>query len=70
MLHRLNREILVLGLKDNHQAAVTIPAGKIVDVVRMEGDDRFVVVTVEGEQFHAFASDLADRPRKRETART
>ena len=52
---------MVLALKDNHQLAVTIPAGKIVDVVASAQDDRFVVVTVDGEQFHAFASDLADR---------
>jgi hypothetical protein len=61
---------MMLALKDNHQAAVTIPAGKIVDVVSLEEDDRFVVITVEGEQFHAFASDPADRARKVKTAGT
>jgi hypothetical protein len=61
MLHRLNLATMVLALKDNHQVAVTIPAGKIVDVVGSAEDDRFVVVTVDGEQFHAFASDLSDR---------
>lgn len=61
MLHRLSRATMVLALRDNHQAAVTIPAGKIVDVAGSAEDDRFVIVTVDGEQFHAFASDLADR---------
>ena len=53
--------ILVLAFKDNHQAAVTIPAGEIVDVIGPAEDDRFVVVSVNNEQFHVFASDLADR---------
>ena len=39
----------MLALRDNHQAAVTIPAGKIVDVGGLEEDDRFVVITVEGK---------------------
>jgi hypothetical protein len=60
MLHRLDRPTIVLALRDNHQAAVPIPAGKIVDVAGSGEDDRFVVVTVDGEQFHALASDLAD----------
>jgi hypothetical protein len=50
---------MVLALKDNHQAAVTIPAGTLVDIAGSAEDDRFVILTVGGEQFHAFASDLA-----------
>jgi hypothetical protein len=60
MLHCLHRPTIVLAMKHNHQAAVPIPAGTIVDVVGSAEDDRFVVVTVDGEQFHAFASDLVD----------
>lgn len=61
MQHSLSASLMVLALNGDHQAAVTIPAGKIVDVTRSDGDDRFVVITVEGEQFHAFASDLSDK---------
>jgi len=61
VLHRLNRPTMVLAWKDNHQAAVPIPAGKIVDIVSAADDDRFVVLSVDGEQFLAFASDLVDR---------
>lgn len=60
MLHRLNQAIMVLALNDNHQAAVPIPAGRVVDVAGSGADDRFVVISVDGEQFLAFASDLAD----------
>jgi hypothetical protein len=60
MQHSLNAALMVLAFKGNHQAAITIPAGKVVDVAGSEADDRFVVITVEGEQFHAFASDLSD----------
>jgi hypothetical protein len=70
MMRRLDDELMVLALKGNHQAAITIPAGKIVDIVSLPGDDRFVVITVEGEQFHAFASDLANRVYKVTTAGT
>jgi hypothetical protein len=62
MLQRLIRPTMVLAMNDNHQSAVPIEAGKIVDVVGSAEDDRFVIVSVEGEQFLAFASDLADRP--------
>ena len=59
---------MVLALRGNHQAAVTIPAGTMVDVLGLAEDDRFVVITMEGEQFHAFATDVADRARKVKTA--
>jgi len=60
--YRLNQPMMVLAFKDNHQLAVTVPVGKIVDVSGpVEGDDRFLVLNVNDEQFHAFASDLADR---------
>jgi hypothetical protein len=60
MLHRLSRATMVLASGDNHQAAIPIPAGKIVDVVGSTEDDRFVVISVDGEEFVAFASDLVD----------
>jgi hypothetical protein len=60
MLHRLSQATMVLASGDNHQAAIPIPAGKIVDVVGSTEDDRFVVISVNGERFLAFASDLVD----------
>jgi len=64
MNYRVTMPLLVLAFKDNHQAAVTISAGKIVEVIGpAEDDDRFVVVKVNEEQFHVFATDLAERTR-------
>jgi hypothetical protein len=60
LICRLNRPTMVLALHDNHEAAVPIPAGKIVDIEGSTQDDRFVVLSVDGEQFLAFASDLRD----------
>jgi len=70
MMHRLSDALMVLALKGNHQAAITIPAGKIIDVMGSGGDDRFVIITLESEQFHAFAADIADRARQVKAAAT
>jgi hypothetical protein len=70
MLHRLDRSIMVLATKDNHQAAVPIPAGTIVDVWGSLEDDRFVVVSIDGQQFLAFASDVANGAERITTAGT
>jgi hypothetical protein len=64
MTYRIDQPTMVLAFKDNHQAAVTIPAGKIIQVNGPAEDDRFVVVSVDGEQFHVFASDLANHGKK------
>jgi hypothetical protein len=61
MRYRLKRPIMVLAFKDNHQLAEALPAGKIVDVIGPAEDDRFVILSVDDEQFHAFASDLEAR---------
>ena len=61
MRYRTTRPILVLAFKDNHQLAVTVPTGTLVDVVGSAEDDRFVVMNVNDDQFHAFASDIRDR---------
>jgi hypothetical protein len=58
MLQRLARPTMVLAMDNKHEAAVLIPAGKVVDVVPSHEDDRFVVLSVDGEQFLAFASDV------------
>ena len=62
MQYLLNLPIMVLAFRDNHQAAVTLPAGKLIDVVGpVENDDRFLVIRADDAHFHIFASDLADR---------
>lgn len=61
MRHRLFLPTMVLAFKDNHHAATTIPEGTVLDVAGAGFDDRFVVVTFNGEQFHMFASDLTER---------
>jgi len=62
MTYRMQRPTMVLAFKDNHQAAVTIQQGQIIDLIGpVDGDDRFMLVSVNGEHFHVFASDLADR---------
>ena len=58
MRYCLDLPIMVLAFKDNHDAAVAVPEGKIIDVIGPAEDDRFVVVSVGDEQFHMFASDL------------
>ena len=61
MTYRIDLPTMVLAFRDNHEAAVTIPAGAIVEVIGPAEDDRFSVVSVNDERFHMFASDLADR---------
>jgi hypothetical protein len=34
--YRLNQPMMVLAFKDNHQLAVTVPVGKIVDVGKQQ----------------------------------
>lgn len=73
MQYRLTLPMMVLAFKDNHQAAVTIPAGTLLEVVGpVEDDDRFLLITTDDGHFHIFASDLADRAKPvgaRETKR-
>lgn len=62
MQYLLTLPLAVLAFKDNHQAAVTLPAATCIDVVGpVENDDRFLLINVDHGQFHIFASDLADR---------
>jgi len=39
--YRIDRPTMVLAFRENHQAAVRIPAGQIVDVICPAEDDRF-----------------------------
>jgi len=61
MLCHLNAPLMVLAYRDNHQAAVTVPAGRTIDVLRQDQDERFCVIRVDGEEFLAFESDLLGR---------
>lgn len=63
MRYRVDLPIMVLAFRDNHQAAVSIQAGEIFDVVAPAQDDRFVIVDLKGEQFLVFEADLKDRGR-------
>jgi hypothetical protein len=59
--YRAKLPIMVLAFRDNHHAAVTIPANHVFEVIGTDHDDRFVIVRVRGEEFLVFASDLHDR---------
>jgi len=52
---------MVLAFRDNHDAATPIPAGAIFEVIGPAADDRFVVVSVRGEELLVFESDLQNR---------
>ncbi len=56
-----NFPIMVLAFRNNHQAAVTIPADCVFEVMGSDLDDRFVIVRVRGEEFLVFVSYLHDR---------
>ena len=58
---RANRAIMVLAFRDNHEAAIPIPAGANFTVVGPAPDDRFIVVSIAGEEFLVFESDLRER---------
>ena len=60
-VYRVDVPTMVLAFRDNHRAAVTIPAGELFKVVGPAQDDRFVVVDVKGEQFLIFEYDLKYR---------
>ena len=61
MRYRFDHPIMVLAFEDNHELAVTVPTGTIVEIIGpAQDDDRFLVLNVNDESFHAFASDLTD----------
>jgi len=65
MRYRLVLPTMVLAFRDNHQAAVTIQPETIIDIVGpVTNDDRFVIVRTQDQEFHMFASDLAEHGRK------
>lgn len=58
---RLNAPLMVLAYRDNHQAATSIPPGNTIDVLGPDRDDRFLIISVNGEKFLAFENDLLER---------
>ena len=52
---------IALKCTDTHQGAVTIPAGKMMNIVGRGEDERFLVVEVDGGRFQIFESDLERR---------
>jgi hypothetical protein len=58
MLYRASHPITVLAFRDNHQAAITVPPGDILEVIGPAQDDRFVIVSIKGEEFLVLQSDL------------
>ena len=58
MLYRSNLPMMVLAHGNNHDAAVTIPEGKVFRVVGPDQDDRFCVVSYQEQEFLVFESDL------------
>jgi hypothetical protein len=61
MLYRASHSIMVLAFRDNHQAAVTVSPGDILEVIGPAQDDRFVIVSIKGEEFLVLESDLRTR---------
>lgn len=61
MSQQLTREMMVLGCTGNHHAAVSLPAGKTIEILGPAEDDRFVRIQVDGEQFEAFQTDIKER---------
>jgi len=60
MRYQTHLPTIALEYRDNHHAAVTIPAGKMINLVG-QAEDGFLVVEVDGEQLRILESDLMDR---------
>jgi hypothetical protein len=50
----------LLAFLDNHDAALPVRAGKEILISALPEDERFLLVKVDGQEFHAFASDVRD----------
>jgi hypothetical protein len=61
MFYRASHPITVLAFGDNHHLAVTLPPGGVLEVLRPAQDDRFVIVSIKGEEFLVLESDLSTR---------
>ena len=61
ILYRASHPIMVLAFQDNHHAAVAVRPGEILEVIGLAQDDRFVIVSIKGEEFLVFESDIRTR---------
>ena len=58
MRYRVTHPLMVLAFKENHDAAVPVPPGRIIEILGADIDDRFTRVRVDKEEFLVFESDL------------
>jgi len=56
--YRLKANLMLLAFRDNHDDALPATPGSLIDVQKLPQDDRFVLVTSGGQEFHAFAADI------------
>jgi hypothetical protein len=61
ILYRASHPIMVLAFRDNHHAAVAVRPGDIFEVIGLAQDDRFVIVSIKGQEFLVFESDIRTR---------
>lgn len=61
MRYRLHAALTALAARDHHQAAITIAAGRTIDVIGKAEDERFCIIRVDGEELLAFESDIHER---------
>jgi len=61
MRYQTHLPTIALAFRDDHHAAVTIPAGTMMNLIGPAEDDRFVVVEVDGEKLQVFETDLMNR---------
>ena len=61
IVYRASHPIMVLAFRDNHHAAVAVRPGEILEVIGLAQDDRFVIVSIKGEEFLVFESDIRTR---------
>lgn len=61
MTHQVDRELMVLASNGNHRAAVSLRVGRVIDILGPAQDTRFVRIAVDGEEFEAFQTDVAER---------
>lgn len=63
MRYLTRRPTIALAHRDDHDIAVTLPDGKVLEVIARAEDERFLVVEVDGQRFRIFEADLTDRGR-------
>ena len=44
----------IRAFRDSHPAAVPVPADNVIEAIGPAEDDRFLIVNVDGEEFHLF----------------